>query len=102
MSLLRNSRTLIEISLIAVMFALPAASGGYSNTNWPVASGSTSATNSTSEVAVPAATLVPSDRDLVVETIEPTLINTPSPVTITSSDFTLSSAQVTQYNLSQF
>ena len=102
MSLLRNSRTLIEISLIAVMFALTAACGGYSNANWPVASGSTSATTSTSEVTVTATTLVPAVRDLVVEPIEPPLINTPSPVTRTSSDFTLSSVQVTQYNLSQF
>ncbi len=100
-SLLKNSRIFIVISLIAVIFALTAACGGSSEANAPVASGP-------SPTAAPAAVLestAPTSApavDVPAEPTEPTLVNTPGPVTSTAPDFTLTSIQGDEYSLSQF
>ena len=100
MSLLRNSRTLIAIFLIAAMFAVIAACGGSSDSDFP--------TDAAEDLVTSAPTIAPTSPDTpqakepTAEPTEPPLINTPGPVLNTAPDFTLPSVQGTDFTLSQF
>ena len=98
--LLRETRALVAISLIAAMFVLTAACGSSSTNPTPSAVEEAMAEvepTAGSGTSPPTSVSNPSPPPT-----EPPLINTPVPVANTAPDFTLPSVQGVEYTLSQF